>query len=80
MTGTVTGVQCSQAANSKGFRFSRADLGGNTTRRVLVGFFGFCWFCFFSSTVIFQFNIELERRRGTESESSFGGRFLQPVG
>lgn len=39
MTGTITGVQCSQAANSKGFRFSRADLGGNTTRRVLVGFF-----------------------------------------
>lgn len=34
MTGTVT-----RSANSKGFRFSRADLGGDTTRRVLVGFF-----------------------------------------
>lgn len=74
MTGTVT-----RSANSKGFRFSRADLGGDTTRRVLVGFFlGFCWFCFFSSTVIFQLNIKLERKLGTESESSFGGRFLSP--
>lgn len=53
MTGTVTKSAALSGCRLKGFRLSGSDLGGNTTRGVLVGFLVFVVFAFFSSTVTF---------------------------